>query len=90
MLAFLSTLKSPEDDLTAENFIYWLNGYFEISNSDKLSKEQVQIIRDHLKLCLNKVTPNRTILNDLKPMSVQYPPLMTDDILVYSSPPASC
>ena len=77
--------------MTAENFIYWLNGYFEISNSDKLSKEQVQIIRDHLKLCFSKITPNRTILNDLKPMSGQHLPLMMDGILAqYSSPPASC
>lgn len=82
--------------MTPENFIYWLNGYFEISNSDKLSKEQVQIIKDHLKLCLNKVTPNRTVLNDIKwnlpaPINVQHPPLMMDGILPqYSSPPATC
>lgn len=46
--------------MTPENFCYWLQGYFEISNGEvQLSKEKVQIIQDHLDLVFRKVTPDR-------------------------------
>jgi len=47
--------------MTAENFVYWLQGYLEISNKEdiKLDSEQIKIIQDHIKLVLNKVTPDR-------------------------------
>jgi hypothetical protein len=47
-------------------FAYWLQGYFEISkvsSDDSLNGTQVQIIRDHLDLVFNKVTPVRIGLN---------------------------
>jgi hypothetical protein len=44
--------------MTAENFAYWLQGFFEVSQADELTKEQVQEIKNHLKLVFNKVTPN--------------------------------
>jgi hypothetical protein len=99
VLAFLSALTGREGNLTAENFIYWLNGYFEISSSDKLSKEQVQIIRDHLKECFNKVTPNRSV--GLKSVWHDNPPNIVcglqssnsfgDPLVTYSNtPPVSC
>jgi hypothetical protein len=40
-------------------FCYWLKGFFEISDTNKLNEKQVQIIRDHLDLVFNKVTPDR-------------------------------
>lgn len=50
--------------MTPENFCYWLQGYFEISNFDSLDEslailnaDQVKEIRNHLNLVLNKVTP---------------------------------
>lgn len=37
--------------MKSDQFIYWLNGFFELSEKDKpLSVEQVQIIKNHLKL----------------------------------------
>ena len=45
--------------MTPEQFIYWQKGFFEISESNSLSEKQVQIIKDHLDLCFNKVTPDR-------------------------------
>jgi len=42
-------------------FCYWLQGYVELSNASELSKEQVQIIKDHLKLVFEKKTPDRTV-----------------------------
>jgi hypothetical protein len=48
--------------MDATNFAYWLQGFFEVSDAKTLDKEQVQIIKDHLNLVFNKVTPNRNEL----------------------------
>jgi hypothetical protein len=45
--------------MSPSDFAYWLTGYFEISDSNNLSPQQVQIIRDHLALVFEKVTPDR-------------------------------
>lgn len=45
--------------MTPENFVYWLQGMLELGDFKKLNKEQVNIIKDHIKLVLNKVTPDR-------------------------------
>lgn len=45
--------------MNSENFAYWLKGYFEISDSKKLDEKQVQIIKDHLNVVFDKITPNR-------------------------------
>lgn len=42
-------------------FCYWLKGYFELSDSNTLSPQQVQIIKDHLNLVFTKVTLDRNI-----------------------------
>jgi hypothetical protein len=47
-----------EISMTAENFAYWLQGFFEVSQADELTKEQVQEIKNHLELVFNKVTPD--------------------------------
>lgn len=57
--------------MTSENFIYWLQGFLEIQNPEVIDKNQVQIIKDHISLVLNKVTPLRNymdkqVLNDVK------------------------
>ena len=45
--------------MDSKEFTYWLQGFFEISDAKKLDEKQVQIIKDHLALVFNKVTPNR-------------------------------
>lgn len=45
--------------MNSTEFTYWLQGFFEISDAKKLDEKQVQIIKDHLALVFNKVTPNR-------------------------------
>ena len=46
--------------MTPERFTDWLQGFVEIANTDTISEKQWQIIKDHLKLVFDKVTPVRT------------------------------
>jgi len=41
-----------------EDFCYWLQGHFEMNPSDVLSESQIKMIREHLSLVFNKVTPD--------------------------------
>lgn len=43
----------------ATDFVYWLQGFVEIANTDTISEKQWQIIKDHLKLVFDKKTPDR-------------------------------
>lgn len=45
--------------MTPEQFCYWLQGYFELSSEERpqLYAEQTRIVRDHLALVFEKVTP---------------------------------
>jgi len=47
--------------MTAEQFTYWLQGYFEINDPDRISPMETKIIKDHLALVFKKETPNRTV-----------------------------
>lgn len=40
------------------SFIYWLHGYFELSQRNSLSPTQVEIIKDHIRLVENKNYPS--------------------------------
>ena len=44
--------------MSFENFAYWLQGYFELTYTAGLTNDQVSIIKEHLNLCFNKVTPS--------------------------------
>lgn len=46
--------------MTTEAFIYWLQGYFEISDAKTLNEKQVTIVKDHLAKVLKKETPDRS------------------------------
>lgn len=48
--------------MTERDFVYWLQGYLELSDKENIpgfSETQVQIIKDHIKIVLEKKTPNR-------------------------------
>lgn len=45
--------------MTTEQFCYWMQGFFEISNPKELNAKQIQIIQDHLNLVFNKKTLDR-------------------------------
>ncbi len=44
--------------MTPENFVYWLQGFFELSKAEAMNAEQVAEIKNHLALALLKVTPS--------------------------------
>ena len=43
--------------MTAEQFTYWLQGFFELSGTTTLNEQQVKVVKDHIALVLNKATP---------------------------------
>jgi len=43
--------------MTAEQFTYWLQGFFELSGATTLNEQQVKIVKDHIALVLKKETP---------------------------------
>lgn len=44
--------------MTSEQFVYWLQGYFEITGAESLTDREL-IIADHLQSVFNKETPTR-------------------------------
>jgi hypothetical protein len=43
--------------MTEREFCFWLNGYFELSRNRRLTKKQVEIIKEHLFLVFNHILP---------------------------------
>jgi len=44
-------------------FCYWLQGFVELSDANKISPEQWLVIKDHLKLVMEKQTPVREFVD---------------------------
>jgi hypothetical protein len=40
------------------DFVFWLNGFFELSGATTLDEQQVQVIKEHLALVMTKTTPS--------------------------------
>lgn len=45
--------------MTAEQFSFWLQGFVEMNPNAMVTGTQWQIVKDHLALVFNKVTPYR-------------------------------
>ena len=43
--------------MTAEQFVYWLQGFMEINEPESIGRKETQIIKDHLALVFKKETP---------------------------------
>lgn len=41
-----------------KSFVYWLNGFFELSGATTLNEQQVQVVKEHLALVMTKTTPS--------------------------------
>ncbi len=46
--------------MTAENFIYWLQGFFEITKPESINEQQLIEIKNHIKLTLEKISFNQS------------------------------
>lgn len=42
--------------MTADQFCYWLQGFFEVSGQTTLTEPQVSVIKEHLQLVFKKET----------------------------------
>lgn len=51
--------QQTKNNMTAEQFTYWLQGFMELTSMNHLSTTQFQIVKDHLDLVFEKQTPNR-------------------------------
>ena len=43
--------------MTPEQFVFWLQGFLEVSGVSEINEQQLRIVRDHLELVLSKRTP---------------------------------
>lgn len=96
----------PKERMDPLSFAYWLQGYFELTDSgQQMSAQQVQIIKDHLDLVFTKVTPNYTPISSnyffpfvgdgitdesLKPIEYCGMPPVSQYEAYYNGPQASC
>ncbi len=47
--------------MTSRDFAYWLQGFFEISDTNKLNEKQVDMIKNHLNLVFfHEIDPSMT------------------------------
>lgn len=46
--------------MTEKDFVYWLQGFVELTETDSISDKQWLVIKDHLKLVFDKKTPDRS------------------------------
>lgn len=56
-----------------DQFTYWLQGFVEMNDGKEPTKQQWQMIKDHLKLCFNKVTPTYPQLDPYRINPIQPP-----------------
>lgn len=40
------------------DFVFWLNGFLELSGATTLNEQQVQVVKEHLALVMTKTTPS--------------------------------
>ena len=43
--------------MTPEQFCYWLQGAIELADMKEMSPKDIQVLKDHLKLVFEKLTP---------------------------------
>jgi hypothetical protein len=62
--------------MNERDFIYWLQGFLELSGAKTLNEQQVKIVKDHIALVMTKVTPN-TIVGTENITIPQFSPIVT-------------
>lgn len=61
--------------MTSDEFAYWLQGYFEISETDTLTERQVGMIKEHLQLVFIKLTGKERTAEDINLIRTNQLPL---------------
>jgi hypothetical protein len=81
--------------MTSRDFAYWLQGFFEISKSDSISKEQLHIIKNHLNLVFkHDIDPSmgdekhQQELNDIHNNTYSFPTTEEEAIAKWGSKPS--
>lgn len=61
--------------MTPNDFAFWLQGFIEMNPNAMVTRTQWEIVKDHLKLVMNKQTPNRThtLLESIAPTFPMFP-----------------
>lgn len=61
--------------MTPNDFAFWLQGFIEMNPNAMVTRTQWEIVKDHLKLVMNKQTPNRThtLLGSIAPTFPTFP-----------------
>jgi len=69
-------------DMTPEQFCYWLNGHFDLSDFDALTPKQVKVIREHLDMVFDKKVEGINLFEfkDVRPTIKTYPSYFPDGI----------
>ena len=47
--------------MTERDFVYWLQGFLEVTNPETITAEQIQIIKNHIKLVLTNPAPSHGV-----------------------------
>ena len=76
--------------MTSESFCYWLQGFLEVSQAEKIDAKQVQIIKDHLNLVFSKKTPDYQKFNPLQQQGGISRLLKDTDVYCASTTELSC
>lgn len=58
--------------MTSENFVYWLQGYLELSNAQSISPSELNMIKEHIALVLTKIDKNTEIKSRIFEPSVTF------------------
>lgn len=72
------------------NFVYWLQGYLELQDPKTIDAPKVQMIKDHIALVFNKVTPGKTQTPKLGDINWAFTAKEMQEAVIYQDPPASC
>lgn len=80
--------------MTSDQFCFWAQGFFELTDAKSLDEKQTQILKDHLALVFNKVTPNYygqdyggiKLLNDAEAAITAKPKFDLKNLLTFNDP----
>lgn len=64
--------------MTEREFCYWLQGFFELTDTKNISETQTEVIKEHLSLVFNKVTQKKFESNKYKHLSCLVPSFNTN------------